>query len=126
MSEVPQTGMVDESEVIPLLPLRDILVFPSTVVPLFVGREKSIQALDQAMSDKKEILLAAQTKAKTNDPMPDDIYQVGTKASILQLLRLPDGTVKVLVEGMQRARINSYVEIKSKILQKKIMNCLPL
>ena len=88
---------------IPLLPLRDILVFPSTVVPLFVGREKSIQALEQAMAANKEIMLAAQIKAKTNDPGPEDIYSVGTISSILQLLRLPDGTVKVLVEGQRRA-----------------------
>ena len=94
----------------PLLPLRDILVFPSTVVPLFVGREKSIQALEQAMAQNKEILLAAQIKAKTNEPTPDDIYRVGTVSTILQLLRLPDGTVKVLVEGQKRARIVSYLE----------------
>jgi ATP-dependent Lon protease len=95
---------------IPLLPLRDILVFPSTVVPLFVGRDKSIQALEQAMSGSKEILLAAQIKAKTNDPTSDDIYRVGTVSVILQLLRLPDGTVKVLVEGQRRARIVDYVQ----------------
>ena len=95
---------------LPLLPLRDILVFPSTVVPLFVGRDKSIQALEQAMSTNKEILLAAQIKAKTNDPAADDIYKIGTVSSILQLLRLPDGTVKVLVEGQRRARILDYVQ----------------
>lgn len=95
---------------IPLLPLRDILVFPSTVVPLFVGRDKSIQALEQAMGGSKEILLAAQIKAKTNDPQVDDIYRVGTVSTILQLLRLPDGTVKVLVEGQRRARIIDYVQ----------------
>ena len=95
---------------IPLLPLRDILVFPSTVVPLFVGREKSIQALEQAMATSKEILLAAQVKAKTNDPAPEDIYRVGTISNILQLLRLPDGTVKVLVEGQKRARIKEFVQ----------------
>ena len=95
---------------IPLLPLRDILVFPSTVVPLFVGRDKSIQALEQAMSTNKEILLAAQIKAKTNDPTAEDIYRVGTVSVILQLLRLPDGTVKVLVEGQRRARITDYVQ----------------
>ena len=95
---------------IPLLPLRDILVFPSTVVPLFVGRDKSIQALEQAMSGSKEILLAAQMKAKTNDPQAEDIYRVGTVSTILQLLRLPDGTVKVLVEGQRRARIIDYVQ----------------
>ncbi len=95
---------------IPLLPLRDILVFPSTVVPLFVGRDKSIQALEQAMATNKEILLAAQVKAKTNDPTPEDIYRVGTISTILQLLRLPDGTVKVLVEGQRRARIIEYIQ----------------
>ena len=95
---------------IPLLPLRDILVFPSTVVPLFVGREKSIQALEQAMASSKEIMLAAQIKAKTNEPTREDIYSVGTISTILQLLRLPDGTVKVLVEGNRRARIVNYVE----------------
>lgn len=95
---------------IPLLPLRDILVFPSTVVPLFVGREKSIQALEQAMSSNKEILLAAQIKAKTNEPSPEDIYEVGTISTILQLLRLPDGTVKVLVEGQRRAKVQSYLQ----------------
>ena len=93
---------------IPLLPLRDILVFPGTVVPLYVGREKSIQALEEAMAANKEILLVAQIKAKTNDPKPEEIYKVGTISSILQLLRLPDGTVKVLVEGKRRARILDY------------------
>jgi ATP-dependent Lon protease len=95
---------------IPLLPLRDILVFPSTVVPLFVGRDKSIQALERAMATNKEILLAAQIKAKTNEPSPDEIFKVGTISTILQLLRLPDGTVKVLVEGQRRARIIDYVD----------------
>ena len=95
---------------IPLLPLRDILVFPSTVVPLFVGRDKSIQALEQAMAANKEILLAAQIKAKTNDPSAEDIYRVGTISVILQLLRLPDGTVKVLVEGQRRAKVIDYLQ----------------
>ena len=92
----------------PLLPLRDIIVFPFQVVPLFVGRERSIAALEEAMAGTKEILLAAQKKAKTNEPNPSDIYRVGTIASIIQLLRLPDGTVKVLVEGKRRARILEY------------------
>src|SRR6516225_11450833 len=95
---------------LPLLPLRDIIVFPHMVVPLFVGREKSINALEQAMSHDKEIVLAAQKKAKTNEPTPDDIFAVGTVGSIIQLLRLPDGTVKVLVEGRQRARARKYLE----------------
>src|SRR5918911_3581801 len=93
---------------VPLLPLRDIIVFPHMVVPLFVGREKSIAALEEAMSHDKDILLAAQKKAKTNEPTADDIFSVGTLGTILQLLRLPDGTVKVLVEGKKRAHIRKY------------------
>src|SRR6267142_2254793 len=93
---------------VPLLPLRDIIVFPHMVVPLFVGREKSIAALEEAMSHDKDILLAAQKKAKTNEPAPDDIFEIGTLGTILQLLRLPDGTVKVLVEGKKRARVRRY------------------
>jgi ATP-dependent Lon protease len=94
----------------PLLPLRDIIVFPHQVVPLFVGREKSIAALEESMRSSKEILLAAQKKAKTNEPIPEDIFEVGTIAAIIQLLRLPDGTVKVLVEGKHRARILGYTD----------------
>jgi len=109
MSDEEKPGKKPTTQ-IPLLPLRDILVFPSTVVPLFVGRDKSIQALEQAMSSNKEILLAAQIKAKTNDPTSDDIYKVGTISTVLQLLRLPDGTVKVLVEGQRRAKIIDYVQ----------------
>lgn len=95
---------------IPLLPLRDILVFPSTVVPLFVGRDKSILALEQAMAGSKEIFLAAQMKARTNDPTADDIYKVGTISIIRNMLRLPDGTVKVLVDGQRRARITEFLQ----------------
>src|SRR6476659_1789267 len=94
---------------IPLLPLRDIIVFPHMVVPLFVGREKSINALEQAMAQDKEIVLSAQKKAKTNEPTPEDIFSVGTIGQIIQLLRLPDGTVKVLVEGKRRARLKKFV-----------------
>src|SRR5437764_11665578 len=94
---------------IPLLPLRDIIVCPHMVVPLFVGREKSINALEQAMNHDKEIVLSAQKKAKTNDPTPDDIFSVGTIGQIIQLLRLPDGTVKVLVEGKRRARLKRFI-----------------
>ena len=96
------------TRLLPLLPLRDIIVFPHMVVPLFVGREKSISALEEAMSNDKELLLAAQKKAKTNDPKEQDIFSVGTIGSIIQLLRLPDGTVKVLVEGKSRAKIVKY------------------
>ena len=94
---------------VPLLPLRDIIVFPHMVVPLFVGREKSIAALEEAMAHDKDILLAAQKKAKTNEPLAEDIFQMGTLGTILQLLRLPDGTVKVLVEGKRRAQIHRYL-----------------
>ena len=96
------------ARIIPLLPLRDIIVFPHMVVPLFVGREKSIAALEEAMAADKELLLAAQKKAKTNDPGEEDIFEVGTIGHIIQLLRLPDGTVKVLVEGRRRAKILRY------------------
>src|SRR6476619_200854 len=101
-------------ETIPLLPLRDIIVFPHMVVPLFVGREKSIAALKDAMAhkgpdDKAIILLAAQKKAKTNDPTSDDIYHFGTLGHVIQLLPLPDGTVKVLVEGVRRAKVRKFV-----------------
>ncbi len=95
---------------VPLLPLRDIIVFPHMVVPLFVGRQKSIKALEEAMNKQKYILLAAQREAKTNDPAEDDIYRVGTLGTVVQLLRLPDGTVKVLVEGKKRARVLKYLD----------------
>ncbi|BBH53607.1 endopeptidase La [Fluviispira sanaruensis] len=98
------------SRTLPLLPLRELLVFPHTVVPLFVGREKSIKALDDAMARNREIFLAAQKKPKSNDPLPEEIYEFGTIAQILQLLRLPDGTVKILVEGKKRGRILKYTE----------------
>ncbi|GEJ55898.1 Lon protease [Anaeromyxobacter diazotrophicus] len=94
---------------LPLLPLRDIIVFPHMVVPLFVGREKSIAALEHAMASDKTILLCAQKKAKTNEPTADDIFPVGTVGTLIQLLRLPDGTVKVLVEGKKRARVRRFV-----------------
>ncbi|ACG74645.1 ATP-dependent protease La [Anaeromyxobacter sp. K] len=99
-----------KSRTLPLLPLRDIIVFPHMVVPLFVGRQKSIAALEEAMAHDKAILLCAQKKAKTNEPAADDIFAVGTVGSIIQLLRLPDGTVKVLVEGKQRARVRRFLE----------------
>jgi len=89
----------------PVLPLRDIVVFPHMIVPLFVGREKSIRALEEVMRQDKQILLATQMNAGDDDPAPDAIYRVGTLASVLQLLKLPDGTVKVLVEGSSRARV---------------------
>jgi len=102
--------------VVPLLPLRDIIVFPHMVVPLFVGREKSIAALEEAMNKEKDVLLAAQINAKTNDPKDEDIYKIGTLGTIIQLLRLPDGTVKVLIEGKRRARIKRFVPSTSYFL----------
>jgi len=90
---------------VPVLPLRDVVVYPHMVIPLFVGREKSIVALDRAMNADKKILLIAQQKADLDDPQPEDLYDVGTLATILQLLKLPDGTVKVLVEGGERALV---------------------
>lgn len=93
---------------LPVLPLRDVVVYPYMVIPLFVGREKSIKALEASMLQNKRILLVAQHKASEDDPTPDNLYKFGTVASLLQLLKLPDGTVKVLVEGEQRVKITSY------------------
>src|ERR1700686_3011122 len=92
----------------PVLPLRDIVVFPHMIVPLFVGREKSIRALEEVMRSDMFILLATQKNAADDDPATSSIYEVGTLASVLQLLKLPDGTVKVLVEGAERARVIKY------------------
>ncbi len=96
----------------PVLPLRDIVVFPHMIVPLFVGRDKSVQALEEVMREDKQILLVAQKDATQDDPAAEDIYEVGTISTVLQLLKLPDGTVKVLVEGGKRARVVRYVEEK--------------
>ncbi|MGP8308750.1 endopeptidase La [Vibrio sp. YIC-376] len=95
---------------IPVLPLRDVVVYPHMVIPLFVGREKSISCLETAMETNKQVLLVAQKQADTDEPTVDDLFDVGTVATILQLLKLPDGTVKVLVEGQQRAKINHFKE----------------
>ncbi|MBO6520749.1 MAG: endopeptidase La [Rhodospirillales bacterium] len=100
----------NQKEDFPVLPLRDIVVFPHMIVPLFVGREKSVRALEDVMKDDKQILLVAQKNAADDDPGKDDIYQIGTVSTVLQLLKLPDGTVKVLVEGIQRARIDEFTE----------------
>ena len=91
------SGKTPAVRTMPLLPLRDIIVFPHMVVPLFVGREKSISALEEAMAGDKELVLAAQRKAKTNEPREEDIFTVGTLGHIIQLLRLPDGTVNAVV-----------------------------
>jgi len=110
MSEPTKSRPAGGQELYPVLPLRDIVVFPFMIVPLFVGREKSINALEEVMKSDKQILLAAQKNAGDDDPDPEAIYDVGTLASVLQLLKLPDGTVKVLVEGNARVRISSYVD----------------
>lgn len=103
----------------PVLPLRDVVVYPHMAIPLFVGREKSIRALSAAMQDDKRVLLIAQRAADKDDPAPEDLYHVGTLASVLQMLKLPDGTVKVLVEGSQRARIDE-LQVGEEYLQADI------
>src|SRR5665213_2242307 len=100
-----------ESRVLPLLPLRDVVVFPHMVIPLFVGRPKSIKALETAMESGKSIMLVAQKTASKDEPSADDIYEIGCVSNILQMLKLPDGTVKVLVEGTQSARIHRIEEL---------------
>ena len=108
---------------LPLLPLRDVVVYPHMVIPLFVGRDKSIQALEMAMLEDKKILLVAQKSAQVDDPQADDLFSVGTVASILQLLKLPDGTVKVLVEGEVRVNIDSLITedelVKARVIEKE-------
>ncbi|MCU7848525.1 MAG: endopeptidase La [Candidatus Thiodiazotropha sp. (ex Lucinoma kastoroae)] len=104
------TKTIPQNNVVPVLPLRDVVVYPHMVIPLFVGRDKSIQALDSAMQSNKQILLAAQKSADVDDPDVSDMYAIGTLANILQLLKLPDGTVKVLVEGGERACITEFID----------------
>ena len=99
-----------DSQTLPVLQLRDIVVFPHMVVPLFVGRDKSVKALEEVMGKNKKIMLITQKSASTDDPKKDDLFELGTIANVLQLLKLPDGTVKVLVEGICRASINQYTE----------------
>jgi ATP-dependent Lon protease len=103
-------SIVSAPETLPVLPLRDVVVFPSMVIPLFVGREKSIRALDLAMDRDKRILLVAQKSPETDDPGAADLYEIGTLAQVLQLLKLPDGTIKVLVEGVSRVRLKDVAE----------------
>src|SRR5919202_4720212 len=100
-------------ELLPVLPVRDIVVFPHMIVSLFVGREKSVRALEAVMRENKQILLVAQKNAAQDDPEADDLFSVGTVSTVLQLLKLPDGTVKVLVEGGRRARIDGWKETES-------------
>ncbi len=105
--EITEAEAEDDGPGVPVLPLRDVVVYPHMVIPLFVGRDRSIVALDRAMNAGKKILLIAQKKADMDDPAPEDLYGVGTLATILQLLKLPDGTVKVLVEGGDRAQVDA-------------------
>ena len=95
---------------LPLLPLRDIVVFPSMVIPLFVGRDKSITALNEAMKQDKKIVLVTQKNSEVDDPKKNDIFMYGCESNILQLLKLPDGTVKVLVEGNRRVKIVDFID----------------
>jgi len=116
------TTSITEQSQLPLLPLRDVVVFPHMVIPLFVGRPKSIKALEAAMEQGKSILLAAQKTAAKDEPSPEDIYEIGCIANILQMLKLPDGTVKVLVEGVQRARISHIRELDTHF----VANLIPI
>ena len=95
---------------LPLLPLRDVVVFPNMVVPLFVGRDKSIVALTEARETEKKVFLVAQKDASVDDPKFDDLHEIGTVATLLQMIRLPDGTVKILVEGESRARLTDMID----------------
>ena len=116
MSSTPE--LPNEQLELPLLPLRDVVVFPHMVIPLFVGRPKSIKALENAMEADKSILLVAQKSAAKDEPSAEDLYDIGCVASILQMLKLPDGTIKVLVEGVQRARLDSVVDTPSLFVAK--------
>ena len=108
--ETPPLLSENPSQLVPVLPLRDVVVYPHMVIPLFVGREKSIEALDAAMQDNKKILLLAQKNAEVDDPAQGDLYSIGTLSTILQMLKLPDGTIKVLVEGGERVMVDSLLE----------------
>ena len=111
MTDLPERDLSAQEPLdLPVLPLRDVVVFPHMVIPLFVGRDKSIRALDMAMEGDKRILLVAQQSAETDDPGASDLHSIGTLAQVLQLLKLPDGTIKVLVEGVARARVDEVYE----------------
>ena len=99
---------MSKTEFLPTLPLRDIVIFPSMISPLFVGRDKSIKALNEVMKTNKKIVLVTQKNAEIDDPSSEDLYSYGCESKILQLLKLPDGTVKVLVEGLERVKILEY------------------
>jgi len=117
MNETPEEGIRNpQDKEYPVLPLRDIVVFPGMIVPLFVGREKSVKALEEVMRDDKNILIVTQKNAQDDDPTPEEIYATGTIGSVLQLLKLPDGTVKILVEGLQRAQVERYLQTEEYFL----------
>ena len=116
--ETPETPAMDDVRgAVAVLPLRDVVVYPHMVIPLFVGRDRSILALDKAMEDGKQVLLVSQKEADIDEPTADDLYEFGTLSTILQLLKLPDGTVKVLVEGRSRARITDMERRNNDLLK---------
>ena len=108
MSDTPVANPDPGGQLVPVLPLRDIVVFPHMIVPLFVGREKSVRALEEVMNEEKQILLLTQKNAAEDDPTNDGLHKIGTMATVLQLLKLPDQTVRVLVEGKSRARVRGF------------------
>src|SRR5690606_14168990 len=110
MTESSLPAFSSEAGLLPLLPLRDVVVYPHLVIPLFVGRTKSVKALEIASESNKQILLVAQRSPNNDEPDASDLYDVGTIATVLQMLKLPDGTVKVLVEGIRRARVVEFIE----------------
>ena len=117
---------MSKNDFFPLLPLRDIVVFPGMIVPLFVGRDKSIKALNEVMKTNKKIILVTQKNAEIDDPTEEDLYSFGCESKMLQLLKLPDGTVKVLIEGLDRVKITEckndkeYLTITTEIVKDKI------
>ena len=114
----PSLSKSSEQDLMPLLPLRDVVVYPHLVIPLFVGRAKSVRALEIASETNKQILLVAQKSANKDEPDANDLYDIGTFATVLQMLKLPDGTVKVLVEGLHRVRVSDFVETEECFLAK--------
>ena len=117
--ETIEEQLVNEMpEEIPLLPIRDAVYFPHMVFPLFVGREKSVRALDEAMAQQRFILLVAQKQVTTDDPEPEDIYSVGLVAEVMQIMKVPDGTVRVVLEGIERVRVVSYKQTDPYFLAK--------
>src|SRR3546814_712864 len=113
MTEQTLPAFSPDSGMLPLLPLRDVVVYPHLVIPLFVGRAKSVKALELASEEGKQILLVAQKSPNEDEPDASDLYDVGTIATVLQMLKLPDGTVKVLVEGVHRARVLEFIETEA-------------